>query len=346
MTLALFALAALAVWWLRSGSADPVHEFVGPTMGTSFAVRVVAELQASERERVQALVEERLDRVEGLMSTYDSASELSRLNRLESTEAFRVSAELREVLALAREVSERSGGAFDVTVAPLVEAWGFGPGGDIGGRIGPRPRGPELARLRERVGYQLLLLDATNGTVAKTHPGTRIDLSAIAKGYAVERVAAGLAELGLTRFLVEVGGELEARGTGPGGRPWRVGIEQPGDGAPGVWGSVTLTDGAIATSGDYRDYYEEDGVRYAHIVDPRSGLPLPMRGVSVTVLHARAALADAWATALTVLGPEEGLEVARREGLAAIFLRRVDGGVESLLTPAMAARDGTIEADR
>lgn len=340
--LTLAALGAVAVWWLRSGSGESVQELVGVTMGTSYGVTVADDLAEADIERVRALIEERLDRVEGLMSTYDPESQLSRLNRHRGAEPFPVSREVLEVLALAREVSERSKGAFDVTVAPLVEAWGFGPGGDADGPLRAAPGEAELLVLRERVGYGLIALDPVAGTVTKSNPETSIDVSAIAKGYAAELVAAGLQELGLTDFLVEVGGELQARGTATGGRAWRVAIERPDDAAPGLWGSVELADEGIATSGDYRDYYEQAGVRYAHIIDSRTGRPISMRGASVTVLHARAALADAWATALTVLGPEEGLEVARREGLAAIFLRQEAGSVESFFSPAMAAREGTL----
>jgi thiamine biosynthesis lipoprotein len=305
-------------------------------MGTSFRVVVVADLSDAERERVRAVVETRLGQLNRLMSTYDSASEISRFNRHASTEPFPVSAELIEVLAMAREVSERSRGAFDVTVGPLVEAWGFGPGAGIDGPGRPSPDETELERLREGLGYGRIVVDRAAGTASKTHPETRVDLSGIAKGFGAEAVSAALTELGLTSFLVEVGGELAGVGTRA-GRPWRVGIERPDD-EPGIWGTVDLTDEGIATSGDYRDYYEENGVRYAHIIDPRTGRPIVVRGASVSVVHRSAAMADAWATALAVLGPEEGYEVARREGLAAVFVHPVDGVLRSSITPALGDR--------
>jgi len=346
LVVAILVLAGLTVWRLSSGVGDDAHEFVGATMGTTWSVRVDADLSADERARVQAVIEERLDRVNGLMSTYDTASELSRFNRHASTEPFPASAELLEVLALARDVSERSGGAFDVTVGPLVEAWGFGPGGGLEGRLGPKPDGAMLARLREHVGYQKVLLDAASGTVSKTVPDVAVDLSAIAKGYGVEQVAIGLRELGLASFLVEVGGELKAVGTTRGGRPWRVGIERPDDREPGVWGTVDLTDEAIATSGDYRNYYEEDGVRYAHIIDPRIGVPMRMRGASVSVVHPDAAVADAWATALSVLGPDDGYAVAVREELAVLFVEPSAGSFRSLVTVWLDDRFAGLEASR
>lgn len=341
-----FALVALAlmVRWSRSGADDPVHELMGPTMGTSFRVLVAADLAEDDLERVRTVVEERLDRVNRLMSTYDTTSEISRFNRHGSTQAFPMSADLIEALTMARQVSERSGGTFDATVAPLVEAWGFGPGTGIDGPRAPRPSEADLVRLRERLGYEHVIVDRAAGTASKTHAEIRVDLSGIAKGYGAEAVSAGLAELGLTSFLVEVGGELAAVGTRA-GRPWRVGIERPDD-EPGIWGTVELSDEGIATSGDYRDYYEEDGVRYAHIIDPRTGRPVVSRGASVSVVHPSAAMADAWATALAVLGPDEGYEVARREGLAAVFVYGGEGGVRLSVTPELGARFTAAEAAR
>lgn len=345
---ALWAVLALAIGALVVREIHPgepaVHDFVGPTMGTSYAVRIRGDLTEADRQRVRALIEERLKRLEASMSTYDSTSELSRLNRYHGREPIRASAELIEVLGLAERVSERTGGALDVTVGPLVEAWGFGPGGDAEGRIGRKPSEGELQRLLSHVDYRSIVVDAAAGTVTKTDPEARMDLSAVAKGYAAEVVAEGLARLGFEDYLVEVGGELQAAGEAPGGRPWRVGIERPEGAGSGVWGSLVLASEGIATSGDYRDTYEEeDGTRYTHIVNPRTGRPLPVRGLSVTVVHERAALADAWATALMVLGPEEGWEVARRERIAALFLWREGDGVVSRPTPALEERRAALE---
>jgi len=346
VALVLVVAAMLGLWRIRGDGDGRPYELLGTTMGTSFSVRVDSEMTREEQARVRSLVEERLDRVSRLMSTYDTTSELSRFNRLASTDPVSVSEELIAVLEVAREVSERSGGALDVTVGPLVEAWGFGPGGGVNGPIRPLPTDAQLALLRERVGADLLEIDRAGGTVAKANPETSVDVSAIAKGYAVESVAGALTSLGLGQFLVEVGGELKGVGTRRDGRAWRVGIERPDDVAPGVWGTVALTDEAIATSGDYRNYYEDSGVRYAHIIDPRTGRPIAVRGASVSVVHPNAAFADAWATALTVLGPEEGYAVARREGLAALFIRPASGGLESFLTPALGDRFAVGEAER
>jgi thiamine biosynthesis lipoprotein len=264
---------------------------------------------------------------------------LSHFNRHRSTDPFPVSAELLEVLAMAREVSERSGGAFDVTVAPLVDAWGFGPEG----RARRTPDEPHLAALREKVGYRRILLDREAGTVVKTRAETVVDLSGIAKGHGVEHVASGLMEIGLTRFLVEVGGELKATGTRREGRAWRVGIESPDETARTLYATVDLVDEAIATSGDYRNFHESDGVRYSHIIDPRIGSPIPFSGTSVSVIHDNAAMADAWATALTVLGPLAGHELAEREGIAALFLTRSNTAFRAHTTDAFTERLGILQ---
>jgi thiamine biosynthesis lipoprotein len=334
----LAVLGAVVVARMGRPQDDGVHDFAGATMGTSFSVRIDAELTVDERGELERAARQELDRVDDLMSTYDTASDVSRFNRHASTEPIEVDPALFEVLMMAGEVAVRSGGAFDVTVAPFVDAWGFGPGETV-------TRAPDeatLAELRERVGYERLRLDFRNGTVAKTDPRTRIDLSGIAKGYGVERVAAALLRRGLTSFLVEVGGDLKAIGSRRDGSPWRVGIESPDPSMRGVFTTFGVVDGAVATSGDYRNFFEEDGVRYAHVIDPRTGRPIPFRDIAVSVIHDHAALADAWATALTVLGPEAGAELAAREGIAALFVTRSGDRFESRVTPAFEERVGPL----
>ena len=331
--LALLALLAL----LRARSGSPgVHDFTGRTMGTSYRVTVDASLSSRERRALADTIRARLERVDRMMSTFDTASQLSRLNRRAPGEPMRVDRELIEVLALAADVAERSGGAFDPTVAPLVDAWGFGPA-DAPSRA---PDDALLEALVGRVDYRRIELDAAAGTVTRTHAGTLVDLSAIAKGYGAEQVAEALLGLGLRSWLIEVGGELQAGEPKRDGNAWHVGIERPAVGAPEPWGTVDLVDLAIATSGDYRNFIELEGTRYAHIVDPRTGRPVPWVGASVSVVHERAALADAWATALTVLGPEEGWRLAVEEGLAALFLTASAGGPRARPTPAFRERVG------
>ncbi len=324
-------LMGLTVWRVvLTERGAPVHEYAGVTMGTTYAVKVDARLTAKQRKAIADTIEQRLSEVDGLMSTYDTTSELSRFNRHESTDPFVVSSLMLEVFATAREVSERSGGAFDVTVAPLVDAWGFGPPG----RVAAAPSETHLSTLRSGVGYEKVQIDREAGTLVKTHPQTVADLSAVAKGYGVDRVSSALADLGIGSFLVEVGGEIKATGMKRDGTPWRVGIERPDTAMRAVYRGVDLIDEAVATSGDYRNFYEHHGVRYAHIIDPRTARPIPYAGASVTVVHASAAMADAWATALSVLGPDEGYDLAEREGVAALFVVRTDSGYSAHATPA------------
>ena len=304
--------------------------FSGSTMGTTWSVKIVANgVSSAERKNLAAKIEGRLTRVNRLMSTYDPESELSRFNQHTSTRPFALSPETFEVFRVAQEVSELTGGAFDVTVGPLVAAWGFG----ATNRVPAPPPPEELATLRQRVGYRLIELDPASSSVVKRHPETVCDLSAVAKGYAVDQVALGLVERGYTDFLVEVGGEMKAGGEREGGGPWRVAIERPEPAQRSIFKLVKLADQALATSGDYRSYYDKDGVRFSHLIDPRSGRPIAHDLTSVSVVHPSAAYADALATGLGVLGTEEGYTLAEGRGLAAYFIvREPDGGLRGIPT--------------
>ena len=272
----------------------------------------------------------RLDQVDRLMSTYDSTSELSLFNRRQDTLPMALSPEVLEVLAAAREVSGRTDGAFDVTVGPLVEAWGFGPDG----RPATPPSDSVLERLSQSVGHQLLQIDATAGTATKSHPEMVVDLSGIAKGYAVDRVAQALGASGATGFLVEVGGELRAHGTKPDGSPWLVAIERPEPGRRSIHQVIELGEHAVATSGSYRNYYERDGQRYAHLLDPATRRPVTHTGTAVSVVARSCMEADAWATALSVLGLERGFALAQRDDVAALFVWQTEAGFSSRATDA------------
>lgn len=333
------AVVAAAAAFVAACSAEP-RVYAGRTMGTSYSVSVGGAPPAAALDGLAARIQETLDAIDGRMSTYKPDSELSRFNAARDTAWRPASPQLVEVVAEALRVSRLSGGAFDVTVGPLVDAWGFGPA--------PAPAGappPEaLARAAARVGHAQLEVRAAPPMIRKRRPDLSVDLSAIAKGYAADRVAALLRARGIENFLVEVGGELRVAGVAPAGRPWRVGIERPADGPRAVFLALALEDGGVATSGDYRNYREIDGRRYAHEIDPRSGAPVRHRAASVTVIDATAMRADALATALFVLGERDGLALAEREGLAACFIVRRGDGFAPLYTRAferrLAARDG------
>jgi FAD:protein FMN transferase len=309
--------------------------FSGPAMGSRYTVRVVMRPgDEAANDRIRAAIDGELARVDRLLSRWRPDSEVSRLAAHASTEPFAVSADTAAVLELARKVSDLTGGALDVTVAPLVEAWGFGPG----------PRPPEapgaevIAALRARVGYRQLTIDPARRTVTKARPDVSCDVAALAGGWAADRVAAALAALGHGDVLVDVAGEVTGRGRRPDGGPWRVAIEWP-DGSRERAPVVVLEDAAVATSGDYRKAWtDREGRRRSHVIDPRTGEPIAHGLASATVVDGDGARADALATALLVLGPDEGRALAARERLAARLVRReADGTYTEWSTPAFEA---------
>lgn len=313
----LFVLGSAISRLLYPERSPVVAQLSGETMGTTWSARVVVPDGANSLvEAARDTIVARLDRVNRSMSTWDPESEISRFNRLQSTEPFAVTLEFADVVRQAEEVSRATGGAFDATVAPLVSAWGFGAQGAPG-----RPADPmAVDSARARVGFGRLHLASDGSTLRKDDPRLEIDLSAIAKGYGVDLAAEGLAAIGLASFAIEVGGEVRARGRKPDGSSWSVGIEAPDPDSRRIYRSVALDDASIATSGDYRNWYDSDGTRFAHIVDPRTGRPVPWVGFSVTVVHPSATRADAWATGISVLGPDAGLVLAEQENLAVLFV--------------------------
>jgi thiamine biosynthesis lipoprotein len=315
--------ALVAAYLLRDASSDrEVLHLTGETMSTRYSVKVVEPGAAAAREAIDGDVKSELELVDRLMSRYRKGSELDRLNRNPGTEPVEVSPELLEVLARARRISERTDGAFDVTVGPLIEIWGF----DERRALAETPAADALAEVRLRVGYRLLEIDEEERSVRKRHAGLNIDLSAIAKGYAVDRIATALERLGHRDYLVEVGGEVRCSGASHRGTPWRVAIERPSPGARQVFRVVELSGRALATSGDYRNFYELDGRRVSHTIDPRTGRPVEHGLASVTVIGDECVAADALATGLTVLGLEHGLALAERLELHALFISRSASG--------------------
>jgi thiamine biosynthesis lipoprotein len=264
------------------------------------------------------------------LSTYELDAELARFNRSRQTDWVPVSRELAEVLGEARQVSELTGGAFDVTIGPLVELWGFGPE-DTGDRV---PDAAAIDARRARVGYANLDVRREPPAIRKHAPGLHVDLSAIAKGYAVDRLAGLLETRGIANYLVEIGGELRGRGHNPAGEPWRIGIERPTAGERSVYAVIGINNTGVATSGDYRNYFEQQGQHYSHIIDPRTGRPVTHALASVTVISPQTMRADAMATALLVLGPEAGYALADSEGLAALFVIRTADGLVDRQTAA------------
>jgi thiamine biosynthesis lipoprotein len=304
----------------RAAAQGEMLEFSGATMGTRYLVKVFdpPDFQQDIQIEVDALLREINDQ----MSTYLPTSELSRFNASESTDWFEVSEPTATVVAFAQQVADRSNGAFDVTVGPLVNAWSFGPDP----RSQTVPDAPTIERLRASVGYDKLSVRMDPPALRKSVPGLKVDLSAIAKGYGVDRVVQLLNEAGAANVFVEIGGEVRTSGS-KAGQWWKVGIQAPDVAADQVLIAHSLNAGAgndqsMATSGDYRNYFEVDGVRYSHTIDPRTGRPIQHSLASVSVVTETCMEADAWATALNVLGPDEGKQLAEQQGLSVLLIRR------------------------
>lgn len=305
-----------------SASKDALTRISGPTMGTAYRVSVAERLSETDTQMLRATVEASLKRVDALMSTYRPESQLSRFNSASAGEWINIAPDTATVMAEALRVGLDSGGGFDVTVGPLVDLWGFGPAEANG-----VPSDEAIADAGARTGLDGLMFDPSRGAISKTRSGLKADLSGIAKGHGVDLVAAHLETAGFENYLIDVGGELKARGRKADGSLWRVGIERPVSGKRQVQRVLALEDGTIATSGDYRNFFERGGRRYSHTIDPRSSRPVQHSLASVSVLTDRAVSADALSTAMMVLGPEEGMALAERLDLAALFLLRSEDGI-------------------
>lgn len=317
-----------------TSAADPptIAQARGETMGTRYVVKLHAP-PSTLPEDWRLRVDRELREVNDQMSTYLKSSEISRFNSSTSTDWFEVSPETAMVVAKALEVHRQSEGALDVTVMPLVNAWSFGPGK----RTQAPPSEETLAEILRRVGAQHLSARQDPPAIRKAIPDLAIDLSAIAKGHGVDRVVELLQGFGAKDLFVEIGGEVRATGD-KGGEPWMVGLQQPDAKGDVVAKAIPLRDIAIATSGDYRNYFEYEGQRYSHTINPADGRPVRHAAASVSVLAGDCMTADAWATAINVLGPEEGARVARGVGLDVLLMtRRDDGTFGAVGTGALAA---------
>jgi len=321
-----FLPAVGALLWLTACS-DPAPKpvktvFSGPIMGTTYRVTITAAPKVSDLKNLEAGVLSAMREVDQRMSTYKKHSELSRFNDSHSTDWVAVSQPLVTVLQESIRVSKLSDGAFDVTVGPLVDLWGFGPAG----RVTTPPSEHAIEATLDQTGYRYLQLRWTPPALKKDKAGLRIDLSAVAKGYAVDQVCSFLERQGINDYLVDIGGDLRAKGSNDRGSPWTIAIEKPQPGTRVIQRVVQVSGFALATSGDYRNYFEKDGRRFSHTIDPRSGSPITHQLASVSVASEQAMHADALATALMVLGPERGMALARKLGLAVFMVSKGDNG--------------------
>lgn len=330
---ALWALAMVALAGCSFEAEEKVWEISGPVFGTQYNINVV---MAEDQDRLKALangIEEVLEDVDASMSTWRDDSELSRLNRLEDQSQWAdISPALYAVLARSIDIADLSDGAFDVTIGPVVNLWGFGPDA----RPEETPGDEKLAAALDATGYEKLELREDPPAI-RAEKNQYIDLSAIAKGYAVDEIARFLQSAGVSAFLVEVGGEISVQGRKPDGDAWRLAIEEPVADQRQVNRVVAIGDRAMATSGDYRNYYESDGQRFSHTIDPEDGRPIDHSLASVTVIAEDCMTADALATALNVMGPEKAKSLATRENIAAYFIIRGKDGFRTEHSPAFSS---------
>jgi len=318
---ALFLCAAAGCGQSSKAAQPEQVEFTGAMMGTTYHIKVVGSMTDPESTATAEAIEDALKNVDTKMSTYKSDSEVSQVNAASAGVPVSLSEDTFHVFTLARQVNEESDGAFDITVGPLVNAWGFGPAGP-----GKTPDDAELSELLKLVGPDKFVLDPVANTLTKTDGSVYCDPASVSEGYAVDEVAEVLLARGYKDFMVEVGGEVRCAGQNAGGGPWKIAIEKPVDGDRVIQEVVGLQDTSLSTSGNYRKFYMVDGKRISHTIDPKTGRPVAHQLASASVLHPICALADAYSTAIMVLGPEKGLAFAEKMGLPTLLIIHGEDG--------------------
>lgn len=318
LVLATLAVFVLSGCFPSNDLARQEYYLQGKTMGTTYNIKVVGE--NVDTAKLQQGIDKQLKQLNQEMSTYIADSELSQFNQSISLESTKVSKGLARVVKEAIRLGDLSNGALDVTVGPLVNLWGFGP------EYRPEtvPSNELLASTRARIGLDKLTFE--NGMLAKTIPDLYVDLSTIAKGYGVDLVAEFIEMHGINDYLVEIGGEMRLKGFKHTGELWHVAIEKPLSTERAVHQIIVPKDNAVATSGDYRIYFEADGQRFSHIIDPETGKPISHKLVSVTVIHPSSMTADGLSTAMMVMGEEKALAFAKENDLAVYIIAKTDHG--------------------
>jgi thiamine biosynthesis lipoprotein len=311
---------------------DQVETLTGFAQGTTWHVTVWQQ-GGVDLNTLQKNIDTEFARLDTVLSNYRADSDIELFNRSETTAPVEVGEEIVTLVRAARTVSNASQGCYDLTIKPLFDLWGF-----TGDTLTP-PSPEVLARVREHLGFDKLLTPSSY-LLQKSDPKLRVDLSSIAQGYSVNRVAAVVEAAGIQNYLVEIGGELQTRGHKPDGSPWRIGVERPLPEGRSVEKALTIgrnTPTAVMTSGTYRHYFDAQGQRYSHILDARTGRPVAHNTVSVTVVHDNPTEADAWSTALLCLGSRDGVKVAQRQGIAALFIDTEGGQLQEVPTTAWRA---------
>ncbi len=310
-----FLLAAICL----AGCGPQIEQFGGPTMGSHYSLSYVAGEHTPAAREVQAQVQSLLAEVDQQMSTWRADSAISRFNALPAGSCAPMPEPLLELVRFAGKLWEDSDGAFDITVEPLMNLWGFGPQS----RAQQVSSAEQIAAAKALVGQAYLWID---GQQLCKDIALQLDLNSIVAGYTVDRIAALLGTLGIDSYLLNVTGELKGAGKKPDGSPWKIAIEAPRDDAQVAQQVLTLDGWGVSTSGDYHNYFERNGQRYSHTLDPRTGAPITHHLAEVTVLERSTLRADGLSTLLMVLGPERGFAFAQEQGIAALFVSRVGTG--------------------
>ncbi len=298
-------------------------------MGTQYNVSVVAKGHQKNLQNLGLQIDKRLADFNQLMSTYEPDSELSQFNQSDSTDWFKVSRETAEVVAYALKLADETDGAYDPTVGPLVNLWGFGPSK----KKRSLPTIEQIEAARKLVSYKQIVARLDPPALRKQGAKVYLDLSSIAKGDGVDAIARLLDSLGFKAYMVEIGGEVLTCGMKPGNLPWAIGIETPDSESRSITKVLQLSGESVATSGDYRNFFQLEGVRYSHTIDPRTGKPVDHALATVSVMASTCREADALATALLVLGPEAGYDWAVEHRVAAFMVSRTESGPKMQTTP-------------
>ncbi len=306
----------------------PLVTLTGFTMGTTYTVKINEPHLKIDVRKIKSGIDSMLATINEQMSTYQNDSELSRINQSRSIDWIDISDDLFTVINTAINISDLSEGAFDITVGPVVNLWGFGP--DARPELVPEDQLIQSALAN--VGYQYLHLRESPPALKKDRGDIYIDLSGIVPGFAVDRMAAYLEQYTIQNYMVELGGEIKAKGINPDRKPWQIGIEKPVTNQRSVQRIINLDNIGLGTSGDYRNYFVQDGIHYSHIIDPKTGKPTTHRLASVTVLHSSTMMADALAVALFVMGPASGMQFAQKENLSVFFIIRDKQGFTEEMT--------------
>lgn len=314
------AIFVFAVFISACAEQEQVLSLAGNTMGTTYHIKLVKSGKLPELQLLQAEIDIALEAVNDQMSTYRPKSELSQFNTMPLSQTVEVSADTIKVLKEGFRLYELTDGALDVTLGPLVNLWGFGPDK----RPTKIPTDEMIVEAKTKTGIEHVAI--VGNKLNKRIPELYIDLSSVAKGFGVDKIVELLEKYQVTGYMVEIGGELRVKGVKPGNVPWRVAVEQPSVDERKIQQLIVPGDMAMATSGDYRNYYEGDGRRYSHLIDPRTGFPINHKLASATVMHPSTMTADGLATALMVLGTQASLDLAERENLAIMLIEKQDDG--------------------